>query len=110
MTTSRVPAYLVSGSGVVTIHMNGHVYTAAPDHSNYKNIVDALKAKRWKKLPDLFNVGKAIEKRSRKVLKVKDGQIFYGERPLFTTSLLTVSWTSWRKVSTSSRCSTSCVT
>jgi hypothetical protein len=46
MTTSRVPAYLVSGSGVVTIHMNGHVYTAAPDHSNYKNIVDALKAKR----------------------------------------------------------------
>jgi hypothetical protein len=79
MTTSRVPAYLVSGSGVVTIHMNGHVYTAAPDHSNYKNIVDALKAKRWKKLPDLFNVGKAIEKRSRKVLKVKDGQIFYGD-------------------------------
>jgi hypothetical protein len=56
--------------------------TAGPSHVNYKGIVGALKNKTWKKLPDLFNVAKGIERLSRKVLKVKDGQIFYGKEPV----------------------------
>jgi hypothetical protein len=81
MATTKIPAYLISGTGTVTVMSgsDGKVYTADPNHKNYQGIRDAIKAKRWKGLEKLFNIGHTIEKRSRKTLKVKDGQIYYGK-------------------------------
>jgi hypothetical protein len=81
-TKSKVPAYLISGTGIVTVYMNGKMYTAAPSHSAYAKIMKALKEKRWAKLPKLFDISAGIVKKGKKKLAVKDGQIFYGNEPV----------------------------
>jgi hypothetical protein len=81
-TKSKVPAYLISGSGIVTVYMNGKMYTATSSHSAYAEIVKALKEKHWGRLPKLFDISAGIVKRGRKKLAVKNGQIFYGNEPV----------------------------
>jgi hypothetical protein len=85
MPTAKTPAYLISGTGTVTVMTGGKVYTADKSHRNYQNIVGAIKAKRWKGLDKLFDIGAAIEKRSKKTLKVKDGKVYYGKDEVHNT-------------------------
>jgi hypothetical protein len=82
MSTSKAPAIIITNSGTITVSMKGKTYSAAPSHANYTAIKNAVKAKQWAKLPKLFDVGEAINRRGRKTITVKNGQVLCDGVPL----------------------------
>jgi hypothetical protein len=82
MSTSKAPAIIITNSGTITVSTKGKTYSAAPSHANYTAIKNAVKAKQWAKLPKLFDVGEAINRRGRKTITVKNGQVLCDGVPL----------------------------
>lgn len=82
MSTKRIPSYLFSATGKVTVYDNGKVYTADPSHANYAKIKEAVRKKQWKGLADLFNVSAAITRKGKGKLEVKNGQVLYNKKPV----------------------------
>jgi hypothetical protein len=80
MTKSKVPAFIISHSGVISIYGDKN-YVIGTDHPNHAKIKDALRNGNYDDIPVLADIPKVIEKTAATVpnsgVEVKDGQIFY---------------------------------
>ena len=55
--TKQAPVALtITGSGKICSSINGKAYTVEATHTNYKTILDAVKAKDWKKFVQLVDL------------------------------------------------------
>lgn len=67
--------FTISEKGVTFIY-NGKNHTISAANHSYKDVIDALKEKKWDKLPDLINFSKKLKEKSEGNFEVKDGQVY----------------------------------
>lgn len=81
----NTPATIVSSNSVVVV-MDGRNYTAKKDtHPNFEKILEAVKAKDWNSLPNLFDVKKSIVSFSQGLVKIVDGVLYFKDQVLHNT-------------------------
>lgn len=85
------PAYLISSSKVITMYMNGRVYSIDESHVNYNAIVDVLKGTGpYDTLVSLVDIAQGIKQKIASApgtgaVEVKDGQVFYNNEVVHGT-------------------------
>jgi hypothetical protein len=66
-------AYCITGTGKISIYIDGRSYTVETDHPNYKKIIEGLRD--GQDITSLINISESIEKYSDGVFNVKNGQV-----------------------------------
>lgn len=69
--------YVVSGTGVITLVLNGNTYTVDKSHMNYEKIKTAIKDSKFEELEGLLDITKSIKDFSCGQVIIKDGVVSY---------------------------------
>ena len=77
-----VTTVIVLGDGSISLTINGEGISIPLDHLNRDAIYDAVVAGKLHLIPNLVDVGKTIEDRASGRVKVKDGVVYFSDRPI----------------------------
>ena len=72
----------------VTVCVDGKSHMIMQEHSNYKAVIDAIRAKNWKDLPNLLNPAAAAAFASKGNFRIEDGVVYVKceDKDLFSMS------------------------
>lgn len=68
--------YTIGNNDTITIHVNGNVLSVRVDDPFYRELLQALKEKRWEDIPVLVDRAKSVELSSKGQFKVVDGKVY----------------------------------
>lgn len=71
-------------ANAISLFVKGDQYVIEQTHPNYTLILDALKAGEYANIDSLVDIPKSIVTASSGAVEVKDGQIFYRGKPVYT--------------------------
>lgn len=69
----------------VSVLVNGRPFQLVASHPTFRKMVNALKMKRWAKVPDLVNLAMSISNRSHGNVEVKGEEVFYKGSPVHSS-------------------------
>ena len=69
----------------VSVLVNGRPFQLLASHPTFRKMVNALKMKRWAKVPDLVNLAQSISNRSHGNVEVKNGEVYYKGSPVHSS-------------------------
>jgi len=76
-TMEKQIACIISNSGIVNVVINGKPYSVAPDHCNYKAVLQAIKDNDNEALVDLVDIPKAVASYTAGKVAIVDGEVQY---------------------------------
>jgi len=75
-------ACIISNSGTINVVINGKPYSVAPDHSNYRSIIDALNDGDSERIVNLVDIPKSVDNYTEGSVKIVNGQVVFQETVL----------------------------